>query len=510
MKKNLTLRFSLFALALVWLVSACNEPTVAPDLATGSAAFLGESCGCAPVNSRPEKRIGNVQGGAFYIDNDRTLSCDTTYKLVGRVRVRNGATLTIPPGTIIKGNAPNDLVANRDKVGYMVVEKTGAINAAGTCDCPIVFTSSKPKNFRAAGDWGGVLLAGNGLITISSGAPTNNIEGFFLTEEPLVYGGDNSIVADPSVMQFVRIEFSGIDISGGAGNETNSLTTGGLQQSLWTMDHIQVTEGGDDGFEFFGGNQDAKYLYSFKTVDDDFDFDQGYAGRVQFGVAWRGPSIADGSGSNGLEADGILSSGPCTLPQGATTTVKMSNLTFIGANNSKVVAPRFFEGAVRAREGFNGQVRNSLFGSFPRSLGLTDKPTWDNYETTDQMFRQNLWVSILRSATGGCQTGVGTYTLPNLEAQLTATKNGFISVGGRGGVLTWLGLGPDAVNGALPELVPVSYKTQVEFGGAFASFFTPVNYRGAFGPNDINTGWCTDCENGNPKWLEFKPNTVDY
>lgn len=509
MKKIKLTRLSFLALALVGLVTACHEP--AADLLedpTGAAAFVGESCGCPAVASRPEKRIGNAAGAEYYIDNNRTLSCDTTYKLVGRVRVRNGATLTIEPGTIIKGNSPNDLTANREKVGFLMVEKTGAIDAAGTCDCPIVFTSGKPKNYRAAGDWGGLLLAGNGLITISSGAQTTNMEGFISGEVPLPYGGDNSIIAPSSRLQYVRIEFSGIDVSGGAGNETNSLTMGGLQRALWTIDHVQVSEGGDDGFEWFGGDADAKYLYSFKSKDDDFDLDQGFSGRIQFGVSWRGPFITDVSGSNGIEADGILNSGTCTLPWGATTQAKFSNMTMIGNTNN--VAGNNFEAAVRAREGVNMQVRNSLFGSFPKSLRLTDKPTWDNFEATSQMFRQNLWVSLVRSEIAGCQANVGTYTQANLDAKLTATKNGYVGVGGRGGVLTWLGLSADAVNGACPELVPTSYKTQVEFTGDFGTFFTPVNYRGAFGPTDVTTGWCTDCENGDPKWLEFKANTIAY
>lgn len=62
------------------------------------------------------------------------------------------------------------------------------------------------------------------------------------------------------------------------------------------IDHIQVSFGGDDSFEWFGGAVDAKYLISFRGLDDDFDTDYGYAGRVQFGLIVRDKDISDAAG----------------------------------------------------------------------------------------------------------------------------------------------------------------------------------------------------------------------
>ncbi|NJM26174.1 MAG: hypothetical protein HC859_12470 [Bacteroidia bacterium] len=504
-----TIRLSFLALSLMWVLSSCNDDQIAPtgDDAIGSAAFVGENCGCPDITVRPIKVLGNTTGGDFYIDANRHFVCDTTYALRGRIRVRNSATLTIDPGTIVLGNSPTDKIAQRDLIGALIVEKTGAINAPGTCDCPIVMTSRKTVGNRAPGDWGGLLLAGNGLITTSSGAPTANLEGFLPAEPQVPYGGDNSVVAPSSTLQYVRIEFSGVDISGGNGDETNSVTMGGLQSSVYTMDHVQVSFGFDDGFEWFGGNIDAKYLFSFKTNDDDFDLDQGYAGNVQFGAAWRGPTLANSSGSNGFESDGIQNNATCTLPFGATTTAKFSNITLLGSGNGSVAPGTLFESAVRIREGSNMELRNSLIGSWPVSLKFTDQTTYNNFLANTNMFRQNLWVSKDSLDLGGCGTMPSGTTF---WTDFKNRKNGFVNAGGKDGAALYLGLDPvGALSGKCPDFRPVSLKTQVDYAG-LPAFFTAVGYRGAFGLNDVNAGWCTDCTNDNPKWMEFQPDFEKY
>jgi hypothetical protein len=94
------------------------------------------------------------------------------------------------------------------------------------------------------------------------------------------------------VFKYVRSEFAGVAL--------NSLTLGGVGRGT-EIHHVQVSYGGDDGFEWFGAAVDAKYLISYATWDDDFDVDLGYQGRVQFGLAIRDPFGADQSGSNGFE-----------------------------------------------------------------------------------------------------------------------------------------------------------------------------------------------------------------
>ena len=69
-----------------------------------------------------------------------TLTNNNTYTLLGFVYVKNGATLTIQPGTIIYGD--------KDSKGALIVEQGGKIMAEGTATQPIVFTSALPAGQR--------------------------------------------------------------------------------------------------------------------------------------------------------------------------------------------------------------------------------------------------------------------------------------------------------------------------------------------------------------------------
>ena len=146
-------------------------------------------------------------------------------------------------------------------------ERGAKIEANGTASNPIVFTSGKAAGSRLRGDWGGIIILGN--------APTNRP----LSPAPLVEGGvdrryggttanDNS-----GTMRYVRIEFAGIAAE--PGSEINGLTLGGVGSGT-TLEYIQVSYGNDDAYEFFGGTVNAKYLVSYATSDDDYDFDFGY------------------------------------------------------------------------------------------------------------------------------------------------------------------------------------------------------------------------------------------
>src|SRR4029078_12932530 len=88
------------------------------------------------------------------ITANRRLYADTTYILKGFIHVANGATLTIQAGTTIKGDF-NTLGSS------LFVLRGAKIQAIGTADAPIVFTSSRAAGSRQPGDWGGLILVGN-------------------------------------------------------------------------------------------------------------------------------------------------------------------------------------------------------------------------------------------------------------------------------------------------------------------------------------------------------------
>ena len=135
------------------------------------------------------------------ITTDRTFYAETTYKLKTFVHVANGATLTIRPGTRIEGSLGSALFVLRG----------ARIMAEGRPDAPIVFTSDQPVGSRKPGDWGGLVIVGNGQL---NRAGTVDIEGTGTSQQnyAIDYGKGNRSPnnADNSgVLRYVRVEFAG-------------------------------------------------------------------------------------------------------------------------------------------------------------------------------------------------------------------------------------------------------------------------------------------------------------
>ncbi|MCX7985609.1 MAG: Ig-like domain-containing protein [Bacteroidales bacterium] len=258
----------------------------------------------------PTSILGNGEltlAGGMKITKDTTISGKV--KLDGWVYVKSGATLTIQPGTIIRGTTGSTLI----------IERGAKINAEGTKDQPIVFTSMKPKGSRAPSDWGGVIILGKA---------TNNKGNDVLIEGGVgvQFGSGGSPVEDDNsgVLKYVRIEFPGYDIDGN-GNEVNGLTMGSVGSGT-TIEYVQVSFSGDDAFEWFGGTVNCRYLIALATEDDDFDTDNGYRGNVQFALAIRDSKICDTDGARGFESDNDANSS-YNKPY---TSAVFSNVTLIG------------------------------------------------------------------------------------------------------------------------------------------------------------------------------------
>ncbi|HRX98264.1 MAG TPA: hypothetical protein P5514_15045, partial [Bacteroidales bacterium] len=219
------------------------------------------------------------------ITTNTTWTSGNVYKLNGFVYVRDGATLTIQAGTIIRGDKTNQ--------GTLIVERGAKLVAIGNAAQPIVFTSNQAAGSRDYGDWGGVILLGKATINVPGGVAT--IEGGVGSQ----YGGTDD-TDNSGTLKYVRIEFPGIAFE--PNNEINGLTMGGVGNTT-SIDYVQVSYSGDDSYEWFGGTVNAKHLIAFRGWDDDFDTDFGFHGKIQFGVALRDPDIADVSGSNCFESD---------------------------------------------------------------------------------------------------------------------------------------------------------------------------------------------------------------
>ncbi len=242
--------------------------------------------------------------------------------------VKDGATLTILPGTIVRGQprtAPVQTNVIAGSPGALVVTQTGRIVANASAANPIIMTTAAVDNNQdgnadfalngfekpwvpgdlfldgtpttaplaplqkngtdTTGLWGGLVILGN--------APTNNanksgvgygktlVEGLTVPGFPAAnatYGGilphDNS-----GILNYVSIRHAGDEI--GNSNELNGLTMGGVGDGT-TIQNIEVYVNFDDGIEWFGGTVNGRNLAVFYVGDDSIDVDEGYTGLNQF------------------------------------------------------------------------------------------------------------------------------------------------------------------------------------------------------------------------------------
>ncbi|EPX55131.1 hypothetical protein D187_009637 [Cystobacter fuscus DSM 2262] len=274
------------------------------------------------------------------ITQDTTWKADKVYSLKKYIFVEGG-TLTIEAGTKVLGNDGSALVITRN----------ARLNAVGTKDKPIVFTSAREEGSREPGNWGGVVLLGR--ATINSAGGQNSIEGFVTNsaDERTKYGGTDD-AHDCGKLKYARIEFAGYQLA--PNNELNGLTTGGCG-SQTEIDFVQVHKGADDGVEMFGGTANLKHIVITQPDDDGLDYDLGYRGKVQFLVVQQNSKV----GNRAIEASGNSSANaatPRSMPE-------IWNASFIGSSRPVATSGTKQEGLV-FNTGAGVKLRNSLVVNF--------------------------------------------------------------------------------------------------------------------------------------------------
>jgi hypothetical protein len=321
-----------------------------------------------------------VSGGASGVDTlVGTVSHDTTVVrttyLKGIVYVAPGATLRINAGVTIKGSpggiAPDTINLANNK-GTLVVQKGGKLIANGTPTSPIVWTSTASAGSRHFGDWGGIVLLGNATIHTASGATTNTFEALPVSDPRNSYGGTNDADNSGSIT-YNRIEFCG-GVIAKPNQEVNGLTFCGVGNGT-TINHVEVSNSGDDGFEWFGGAVNCDHLLDFSPKDDEYDFDEGYHGNLQFIIAYR-LNINDNSGSHGIESDNDASAtgtNPHTLPF-------IANATFVGpADTASGTGPgNYYDGEIFIRRNSRIRLVNSLIIAQQQKWALVTTPSTKN------------------------------------------------------------------------------------------------------------------------------------
>ncbi|MEQ1586243.1 MAG: hypothetical protein ABL895_10215 [Cyclobacteriaceae bacterium] len=448
----------------------------------------------------------------------QTLDASKPYLLKGQVFIPSGVTLTVPAGTIVKGDKASKAV--------LIVQPGGKLIAEGTSTNPIVFTSAQAIGERDRGDWGGIVMLGNAFVN-QTAKPA--IEGISPTQN---FGSVAADGATPSTnatensgsLKYVRIEYAGIELT--PNNETNSLTMGGIGNGT-TVEYVQVSFGGDDGFEWFGGTVNGKYLVSHSTWDDDFDTDYGWGGNVQFGLVIRNPFFADQSGSNAFESDNQANANTIAgLCDGATTIGCtrgiFSNISVLGPREiqSRTISGTY-QNAIHIRRRTAISIFNSFFSGYRIGLRVDDQGTLDNLTSGAGKHAYNV-LSVPGATLIGTSTSAsdaafatGLTIAPNGAGNATAisdywTANNNTAFNNITNASTFTDLGVTGSlfwgaqtsstypsNPSFTLVAGVAGNSNLNSGANFTDakftgntfFNTAGAYRGAFGTTDWTDGW---------------------
>ncbi len=406
------------------------------------------------------------------ITSSRTWTKGNTYILDGRVFVTDGVTLTIEPGTVIKGK-----VRAAQDASALVIARGGKINASGTAADPIIFTAEADNLNGNLGQsdrglWGGVVLLGRARTNTASGQ--GNIEGIPTTEPLGLYGGTND-ADDSGVFRYVSIRHAGSLL--GANNELNGLTMGAVGTGT-TIEYVEVFANADDGFEWFGGTVNCKYLVSAFNDDDAFDWDEGFRGKLQFLFTIQDPSV----GNHAFESDGGTTpedGQPYAMPT-------IYNYTAIGSGatgtNTLSIGPIF-------RDNTGGKVFNSIFHDFRGYAWRIETESAQSQDSAKRLAAGDIVIaSNLFGTFGAGTTDAQLFIAPNATAGGAAPASNYTAAHIRATVQSNrvntdpLFVAIDRTKGGQldPRLRAGSPALTLAATAPNDGFFTAANYLGAF------------------------------
>ncbi|RQP17546.1 MAG: hypothetical protein EAS52_08435 [Parapedobacter sp.] len=316
MKKTFRWLMGAAALSITLVASSCSDnedPTPEPD---GGFEVVRDDL------------KGEINKGEVVLESG-------TYKLTGKLIVKEGAKLTIKAGVTVEATATNEMASVR----YIGVAQGGQIDIQGTATSPVVLTAQEHK----PGAWGGLVICGRAPINKGATAVSEVGE--------LNYGGTD-VNDNSGSVKYLRIEYSGYAYN--SEKEFNALSLFGVGSGT-TIEYVQAFEGSDDGFEWFGGTVKANNLVVTNKLadvgDDLFDWTEGWVGG---GENWYG--IRTNAGNRGIEADNNSENhlaDPISNP-----TIK--NVTLIGGSQETSSEPQ----ALKLRVGTKGRFDNLVLSNW--------------------------------------------------------------------------------------------------------------------------------------------------
>ncbi len=405
-----------------------------------------------------------------------------TYLLEGPLYVLSNAVLHIEPGTVIKG-APGQLGLT-NSAGALFVCRGGRLLAEGSATAPIIFTAmdddvSIPDDLTVQdrGLWGGVVLLGNAVLNVAvdnngqaasprydvfEGLPDTLLGGQYVHR----FGGSND-ADDSGVLRYVSIRHAGFVLT--TDKELNGLSLCCVGSNT-IIEHVEVLASADDGFEFFGGTVNAKYLVSTLNDDEAFDIDQGYRGKGQFWFGLCRPGVQEYGGEwNGSPTQRPLSNAPFAR-------FEIYNMTLIGSGGTNLN-----NRGLRVRDYAQPQVFNSIITDFAGS-GLRVEANTLVYLTNGTIqFRDNLWWDFKTN-------GVPTTPWDSTAVKVWVFDPPALSNLVLNPMLAGISRVPD--HGLDPRPLPGSPALNSPRTAPNDGFYTPVNFKGAFDTADLwLRGW---------------------
>ncbi len=473
-------------------------------------ARLSENCLCSvdnttvnrsqpiPMPRIPKPRLllallslletGAVEGRAETVQVTSNLTGSVTwaatneYVLNGFIYVLTNSSVTIEPGTVIRGKAGTGLNSSA-----LFITQGAKIFANGTRAKPIIFCSenddlSDPSDIPLwqRGLWGGVVLYGRAVLNTSSdvvgnasspkydtfeGLPDSVVNGQHLDR----FGGSDD--EDSSgVFRYVSIRNSSTVIL--PNKEINGLSLCAVGRGT-KIENVEVVGAADDSVEFFGGTVNTKYMASIFSDDDNFDIDQGYRGKNQFWFVLQAPDAHDNGGEWNGEPNGI---GVGNAPFG---NFEIYNATYIGAGTNSISAQTR---AIISRVYAAPKVFNSIFTDFGADLLNIDATSAIHFTNGLARIQNNVWWNL---TPGGAQLYPPTNSVGYLVLT-SPTNNNLVADPMLRGIsrtnVPVFGLDPRPMPGS-PVL------TNSPSPAPNDGFYTPVAYSGAFDASDL---WLAD------------------
>ncbi|MDH3327144.1 MAG: hypothetical protein OEM38_10550 [Gammaproteobacteria bacterium] len=250
------------------ILTGCNEnDTTTAPASKGTATYVSEN----------NELMGNFSESV-------TLDSAIAYKITGEVNFLSGTTLTIPAGTTLYGAT--------DK-SYLAINAGAKIEANGTADQPIIFTSAADhaasSTKDAQGEWGGLTIIGN--APIHGGTKTY--------EAGTQVGGGTDAADNSGTLKYVMIKHSGFAVE--VDKELNGLSLLAVGSGT-TISDVAVLGGADDGIEIWGGTVNLTNVYVYNAGDDSLDTDSGYTGTIDNAVVVQKNVDKTNYDSSGVES----------------------------------------------------------------------------------------------------------------------------------------------------------------------------------------------------------------